>query len=64
MTKSAIPSVLTGKTDLDRALSAIKQNLDAITGQARNVQKLEPLPADATLDQVIERLNEIVARLQ
>jgi len=64
MTKSAIPSVHTGKPDLDRALSAMKQNLDAITGQARNVQKLEPLPTDATLEQVIDRLNEIVARLQ
>lgn len=64
MTKAAIPSVLTGKGDLDRALSAMKQNLDAITGQARNAQKLTPLPADASLAQVIERINEITARLQ
>ena len=64
MTKAAIPSVVTGKPDLDRALSSMKQNLDAITGQARNVEKLEPLPATATLADVIARLNAIVARLQ
>ncbi len=45
-------------------MSAIKQNLDGITGQARNVQRLAPLPPDASLAQVIERLNEITARLQ
>lgn len=64
MTKAAIPSVLTGRPDLDRALSATKQNLDAITGQARNSQKLQPLPTDATLEQVIQQLNSILDRLQ
>lgn len=64
MSKAAIPAVRTGQPDLDRAMSAIKQNLDAITGQARNVNRLAPLPADATLAQVIDRLNEITARLQ
>jgi hypothetical protein len=64
MSKAAIPSVRTGQADLDRALAAVKQNLDAITGQARNVEKLTPLPADATLAQVVARLNEITARIQ
>jgi hypothetical protein len=64
MTKAAIPSVVTGKPDLDRALSSIKQNLDAITAQARNVPRLDPLPDTATLAEVIERLNAVVARLQ
>lgn len=64
MSKAAIPAVRTGQLELDRALSAIKQNLDGITGQARNVQRLAPLPPDASLAQVIERLNEITARLQ
>ncbi len=64
MTKAAIPSVMTGKPDLDRALSSIKQNIDEITAQARNVERLEPLPATATLADVIERLNAVVARLQ
>jgi hypothetical protein len=64
MTKAAIPAVLTGKPDLDRALSSMKQNIDEITAQARNVEKLEPLPTTATLADVIARLNVVVARLQ
>jgi hypothetical protein len=64
MTKAAIPAVLTGKSDLDRALSSMKQNIDEITAQARNVEKLEPLPTTATLADVIARLNVVVARLQ
>lgn len=64
MAKAAIPAVMTGKNDLDLALSSIKQNLDAITGQARNMQKFAPLPPTATLADVIARLNAVVARLQ
>jgi hypothetical protein len=64
MKKAAIPTVRTGQPDVDRAFDAIKQNLDSITGQARNVERLQPLPADASMAQVIARLNEITARLQ
>lgn len=64
MTKAAIPVVRTDQPDLDRAMAAIKQNMDAITGQARNVTRLQPLPSTASLTDVITRLNEIVARLQ
>lgn len=64
MTKAAIPAVLTGKPDLDRALSSMKQNLDAITAQARNTARFEPLPSTATLADVITRLNAVVDRLQ
>ncbi len=64
MTKAAIPVVSTDRPDLDRALAAIKQNMDAITGQARNTTRLQPLPSTASLADVIARVNEIVARLQ
>jgi hypothetical protein len=64
MSKAAIPAVLTGKPDLDRALSSMKQNIDEITAQARNVERLEPLPTTASLAEVIARLNAVVARLQ
>jgi hypothetical protein len=64
MTKAAIPAVMTGKPDLDRALSSIKQNLDAITAQAKNVDRLQPLPTTATLAEVIAQLNAVVDRLQ
>lgn len=64
MKKAAIPTVRTGQPNVDRAFDAIKQNLDVITAQVRGVDKLQPLPPTATLEQVITRLNEIVARLQ
>lgn len=62
--KPAIPSVMTGQPALDVMLAAIKQTLDGITGQARNVRKLEPLPPTASLADVIQRLNEVTDRLQ
>jgi hypothetical protein len=64
MSKAAIPAVLTGKPDVDRALSSMKQNIDEITGQSRNVTRLEPLASTATLQEVIAQLNAVVARLQ
>jgi hypothetical protein len=64
MRKSAIPTVNTGQFELDQFAAAVKQNLDAITAQARNVERLQPLPATATLADVITRLNAITARLQ
>jgi hypothetical protein len=64
MKKSAIPVVNTGQFDLDQFAAAVKQNLDSITSQARNVPRLQPLPENATLAQVIERLNAITERLQ
>jgi hypothetical protein len=64
MSKSAIPTVNTGQFELDQFAAAVKQNLDAITAQARNVERLQPLPATATLADVITRLNAITARLQ
>lgn len=64
MTKAAIPAINSGRADLDRVLSALKQNMDAITGQARNAQRLDPLPSTASNAEIIARLNEILARLQ
>lgn len=60
----AIPTVRTGTPDLDRAQAAIKQTLDSITGQARGSERLDPLPSTASLADVINRLNEIVNRMQ
>lgn len=64
MKKAAIPVVRTGEPELDRALAAIKQNLDSITGQARNVDRITQLPPNATLAQVVDTLNKIIERLQ
>jgi hypothetical protein len=62
--KAAIPTVRTGDPALDRALDAMKQNLDALSGQARNATRLQPLSGTATQAQIIEQLNAILARLQ
>lgn len=62
--KAAIPTTNSGNSQVDRALEAIKQNLDQITGQTRNVERLQPLPSTATMADVIERLNQIVDRMQ
>jgi hypothetical protein len=64
MNKSAIPTVNNGQFEVDQFAAAVKQNLDSITAQARNVERLQPLPATATLADVITRLNAITARLQ
>jgi hypothetical protein len=64
MRKAAIPTLNTGQIGLDQFAAAVKQNVDSITGQARNVERLQPLPATATLAEVINRLNIITARLQ
>jgi len=64
MKKAAIPTVRTGQPDVDRAFDAIKQNLDAITAQSRNTQKLAPLPVGASLADVVTRLNLLTERLQ
>jgi hypothetical protein len=64
MKKAAIPTVNTGQFELDQFAAAVKQNIDSITAQARNVERLQPLPETATLAEVIQRLNVITARLQ
>jgi hypothetical protein len=62
--KPALEHPKTGAVALDRFCSNVKQILDDITGQSRKLKRLQPLPADATLPQVIERLNEVLSRLQ
>ncbi len=64
MTKAAIPTVRTGDAEVDRAFAAIKQTLDAITAQSRNVERLDNLPPTATLADLIQRVNTLVQRLQ
>lgn len=65
MSKAGVPHVSgTGNATLERAIQALKQNQDQAFGMARGMRRLDPLPKDATLEQVIARINEITERLQ
>lgn len=63
MSKSGVPTLNTADPALNRALAALKQNVDELTGQSRNMPALTPLPATATLADVIAAVNKIITRL-
>jgi hypothetical protein len=64
MPKRAIPGVPTSAVEHKRVLfdNAIKENLEVLTGQRGG--RIADLPSTATLDDVIVKVNEILARLQ
>lgn len=65
MKKPGLPLVKgTGNPVLDLFCQNTKQTLDGMTGQARARPRLEPLPPTASLAEVIERINEVVLRMQ
>lgn len=65
--KANLPAVTSGTIqntqEAVRFLEAVKQNLDIITGRSRAVQEIAPLPANATLSQVIATINQIASHL-
>jgi hypothetical protein len=63
MSKAGVPTPNTQDPSLNRVLAALKQNVDELTGQSRNMPDLAPLPATATLADVIAAVNKIIARL-
>jgi hypothetical protein len=62
MRKPAIPSTFTIQ---DKSIAAVigpmKENIEILTGVREGL--IDPLPSDATLAQVIAKVNEIVLRL-
>lgn len=65
MSKPGLPLVKnSGNPEVDLFCQAAKQTLDGMTGQARGRRRLDPLPDNASLPEVIARINEIVRRLQ
>lgn len=58
----AIPDLKTGDRKIDLFGDAVKQNLDALTGQQKNSTPLQQLPTTATLPEVIAALNVLIAR--
>lgn len=63
MSKAGVPTLNTPDPALNRAMAALKQNVDELTGQSRNMPTLAPLPATATLADVIAAVNKIITRL-
>lgn len=62
--KAALPTVTSGNAQVDAFCGAVKQNMDQITGQQKNVPVLVPLESTATLAETITQLNAILARMQ
>lgn len=62
--KAAIPNLISGNPDIDRFAEAVKQNVDGMTGQQKNIAKLVPLENTATTQEIIGRLNAILDRMQ
>jgi len=62
--KPAIPSVRMGRADLDQFFAATKATLDAMTGQANNVERLPQLATTATLPELIAQFNKLTERMQ
>lgn len=62
MKKPAIPA-LQGIPDLAlmRVLTPIKENIELLTGVRSGV--IQPLPENASLEAVIEKINEIIERI-
>jgi hypothetical protein len=61
--KPSIPLVMTQDRAMDMAFLALKENIEIITGARPNIGKIQKLPSDATLAQTIDKLNEVISRL-
>lgn len=61
---AAIPVLQTGNNELDRFAEVVKQNLDTLTGQQKNIARLVPLTDTASTSEIVARLNALLARLQ
>jgi hypothetical protein len=62
MKKPAIPQVPRAEQPRAGFDQSIKETLEIITG--RRGGSVQPLPADASLADVVSKLNELIARLQ
>lgn len=62
MKKTAIPRP-NAPLEMQGFCDATKETLDKLTGQNRSKENLTALPENATLSDVIKRLNIIIGRL-
>lgn len=61
--KPGIPAVNFSDRTLNQAISALKENIEIITGARNGIGEIEALPADATNEQIIGKINEVISRL-
>jgi hypothetical protein len=61
--KPGIPTVNFSDKTLNQAISAIKENIEVITGARLGVGETSQLASTATLANVIVKLNEIIVKL-
>lgn len=62
--KPAIPPVIGKPASEQQFFDAVRENIEIITGRRRGHGKIAPLPANATLTDVITKINELIERLQ
>lgn len=60
--KRAIPPIPPVDYDLSRVLSALKENVEIVTGQ--RLATIKPLDSTADTTDIINKVNEILERLQ
>ena len=61
--KPGIPPVNTPDRTLNQAISAMKDNIEIITGARLGIGEIRALESTATTAQIITKINEIITRL-
>lgn len=61
--KPGIPPVNFADRTLNSAITALKENIEIITGARLGVGEIHTLAVDATNEQIISKINEIITRL-
>jgi hypothetical protein len=60
--KAGLPAIQSLPKELHAFLAPVYENLEILTGV--RVAPIEALPENATLEEVVAKINEIIARLQ
>ena len=61
--KPGIPTPGTRDPQINQLFNAIKENLEIITGARPGIPEIQQLPSTASLVDVINKINEVVVRL-
>ena len=64
MRKPSSPPTSTLPLDIARVVEPMKQNIEMVTGARPGVDPINPLPATATLADVIVQMNKILSRIE